>query len=83
MNGFENLPFFASAVVCANLAKLDTGTINNHVALYLASRIVYNFLYINTSDLNKSLTRSVAYLTGIGAIFSIFIKAGKAANAFL
>ncbi|ORY78590.1 hypothetical protein BCR37DRAFT_108426 [Protomyces lactucae-debilis] len=83
MNGFENLPFFASAVVAANLAKLDNGLVNKYCAAYLISRVVYNYLYITTTDLSKSPLRSLTYLFGIGSIFTLFIKAGRAANALL
>lgn len=51
MNGFENLGFFAAAVVMGNVAKLDNKTLNTLSAAYLASRMLYNFVYINgTSD---------------------------------
>ena len=38
-NGFENLPLFAAAVICANMAGLDHGTLNSVSceAFFLAS----------------------------------------------
>lgn len=50
-NGFENIGLFAAAVVVGNVAKLDNSTLNTLSYGYLASRVVYNFLYINgTTD---------------------------------
>ncbi len=37
-NGFENLPFFAAAVLAGNLAGLGSATLNHLSAIYLASR---------------------------------------------
>ena len=76
-NGFENIGLFAAAVVIGNVAKLDNQTLNTLSAAYLASRIVYNFAYINgTTDAIATL-RSVSYLVGVGCIWTSFIKAGN------
>jgi uncharacterized MAPEG superfamily protein len=77
-NGFENLAFFATAVVAGNLAGLPSETLNTLSFGYIASRVVYNFIYItNTTGAMASL-RSVVFLTGIGQIFTLFIKSGNA-----
>ncbi|KAF9700071.1 hypothetical protein EKO04_001286 [Ascochyta lentis] len=76
-NGFENLGLFAAAVVIGNVAKLDNSTLNTLAAAYLASRVAYNGLYIaGTTDMLSNL-RSVSYLTGIGIIWTFFIKSGN------
>ncbi|KAJ4404751.1 hypothetical protein N0V91_005701 [Didymella pomorum] len=77
-NGFENLGLFAAAVVIGNVAKLPNETLNTLSAAYLASRIAYNALYIGgTTDMLSNL-RSVSFLTGVGIIFTFFIKSGNA-----
>lgn len=77
-NGFENLAFFATAVVAGNLAGLPSETLNTLSFGYIASRVVYNFIYItNTTGAMASL-RSVVFLTGIGQIFTLFNKSGNA-----
>ncbi|CAF9910099.1 MAG: hypothetical protein GOMPHAMPRED_006954 [Gomphillus americanus] len=93
-NGFENIGLFAAAVVIGNVAKLDNSTLNTLSGAYLASRVVYNLLYINgTTDflgkLNKfeqcadlglieaANLRSGTFLTGIGIIWTLFIKSGN------
>ncbi|KAL6711898.1 hypothetical protein ACN47E_002941 [Coniothyrium glycines] len=76
-NGFENLGLFAAAVVIGNVAKLPNSTLNTLSAAYLASRVVYNGLYIaGTTDLLSTL-RSVSFLTGVGIIFTFFIQSGN------
>jgi uncharacterized MAPEG superfamily protein len=98
-NGFENIGLFAAAVVIGNVAKLDNWTLNALSAGYLASRVVYNALYITgtTDAAGKKVSfgitrgqiadvffssiangRSVVFLTGVGIIWTFFIKSGNA-----
>jgi uncharacterized MAPEG superfamily protein len=78
MNNFENLGLFASAIVAGNLAGLSSQTMNLLSGGYLASRIAYNFIYINNNTQAAANTRSAVYMAGIGMIFTMFIKAGNA-----
>jgi len=76
-NGFENLGLFASAVVAGNLAGLPAQTLNTLSGTYLASRALYNFIYItNTSGAVANL-RSVVFVSGVGLCWTLFIKAGN------
>ncbi|KAF4548639.1 Hypothetical protein D9617_26g078510 [Elsinoe fawcettii] len=80
-NNFENLGLFAAAVTMGNVAKLDNWTLNALSGGYLASRAVYNWLYINGTTDAKANARTVSYLTGVGIVFAFFIKSGnKLAN---
>ncbi|KAI0121153.1 hypothetical protein BJ170DRAFT_600160 [Xylariales sp. AK1849] len=76
-NGFENIGLFAAAVVIGNVAKLDNWSLNALSAGYLASRVVYNILYIRGTTDALSNARSVSFLTGIGIIWTLFIKSGN------
>ncbi|KAF2218258.1 hypothetical protein BDZ85DRAFT_270720 [Elsinoe ampelina] len=76
-NGFENLGLFAAALTIGNVAKLDNWTLNALSGAYLASRVVYNYLYISGTSEVKATARSGVYLTGIGIIFTFFIKSGN------
>eukprot|EP01111_Echinosteliopsis_oligospora_P018371 TRINITY_DN838_c0_g1_i1.p1 TRINITY_DN838_c0_g1~~TRINITY_DN838_c0_g1_i1.p1 ORF type:complete len:167 (-),score=33.21 TRINITY_DN838_c0_g1_i1:57-536(-) len=82
-NGFENLPLFAAAVVASNVAKVPTRTTHLIVAGYLASRVIYNILYIRTDDPKKGAVRSVFYTVGAGFLFSLFIMAGRRTPYFV
>ncbi|KAH7382774.1 hypothetical protein BKA64DRAFT_646930 [Cadophora sp. MPI-SDFR-AT-0126] len=76
-NGFENLGLFAAAVVAGNLAGLRAHALNTLSGGYLVSRIVYNYIYINNTSQAAANSRSAVYLTGIGLIFTLFIKSGN------
>lgn len=76
-NGFENLAFFASAVVAGNLAGLPAQTLNTLSGGYLISRVLYNLIYINNTSEAMANTRSVVFVSGVGMIFTLFIKSGN------
>ncbi|APA12774.1 predicted protein [Sclerotinia sclerotiorum 1980 UF-70] len=77
-NGFENIGFFAAAVVAGNVAGLSNSTLNTLSGGYLISRAVYNFVYINNDNQGIAASRSLIFLVGIGHIFALFIKSGNA-----
>jgi uncharacterized MAPEG superfamily protein len=77
MNGFENLAFFASAVVAGNLAGLPAATLNMLSGGYIVSRILYNFIYINNTSQAMANTRSIVFASGVGMILTLFIKSGN------
>ncbi|KAN0062253.1 hypothetical protein ACQY0O_005434 [Thecaphora frezii] len=76
-NGFENLGFFAAAVVAGNIAGLPPHELNALTFGYLVSRVVYNYFYITVKDEAAVPLRSGSYLAGIGIIFTLFIRAGN------
>lgn len=78
LNNFENLPLFASAVVAGNLAGLSSQTLNVLSGGYLASRVLFNLIYINGTTQTAASARSLTYLAGMGMVFTLFIKAGNA-----
>ncbi|KAF2150194.1 hypothetical protein K461DRAFT_300643 [Myriangium duriaei CBS 260.36] len=77
MNGFENVGLFASAVVIGNVAKLDNWTLNVLSGSYLATRAIYNLLYIRGTTDALASARSVAFVSGVGIIMTFFIKSGN------
>jgi uncharacterized MAPEG superfamily protein len=79
-NGFENIGLFAAAVVAGNIAGLPFRTLNLLSGGYLASRIVYNLVYINNTTPAVAASRSGVYLSGVGIIMTLFIMSGNALN---
>ncbi|GAB7354896.1 hypothetical protein MBLNU459_g5531t3 [Dothideomycetes sp. NU459] len=77
-NGFENLGLFAAAIVAGNYARLDSYTLNAFAGAYLVSRAAYNVIYVNNESEGMANVRSCAFLSGIGLIFTLFIKSGNA-----
>ncbi|KAI0403461.1 hypothetical protein F4802DRAFT_290485 [Xylaria palmicola] len=78
-NGFENLPLFAAAVVAGNSAGLGAGTMNALSLAYVASRVVYNWVYIFLGS-NRQLAglRTPVWFVGVGTALAMFVKAGLA-----
>jgi len=77
-NGFENLGLFAAAVVAGNIAGLPARTLNILSGGYLASRVLYNIVYINNTTPLIGHARSTMWLTSVGFIFGFFIMSGNA-----
>src|SRR5271170_3553660 len=63
LNGYENLGFFAAAVVAANVAKVDPWWTDTLSAGFLASRVLFNILYITGV---KGQVRGTVFYFGIG-----------------
>ncbi|TGZ83536.1 hypothetical protein EX30DRAFT_84448 [Ascodesmis nigricans] len=80
-NGFENLGFFAAAVVAANVAGVETKALNTLSVGYVVSRLVYNLIYVNNTTAAAANSRFGVYLVGVGFVISLFVKAGNAVNA--
>jgi len=76
-NGFENLGFFAAAVLAGNRAGLSPGTLNGLSAGYILSRVAYTVFYINNTDPKLADLRSVLWLVGVGQCMTLLIKAGN------
>ncbi len=79
-NGFENLAFFAAAVTAGNAAGLAPRMMNMLSGAYLATRVVYNLVYINGDTAALAGIRSVIYTAGVGLVCAVFVMAGKAVN---
>lgn len=75
-NGLENIGLFAAAVVAGNVAGLPANTLNTLSFSYVASRIVYNYIYINNDDIPVA-ARTATFFAGLGCVFTLFIKAGN------
>ncbi|SJX60456.1 uncharacterized protein SRS1_11769 [Sporisorium reilianum f. sp. reilianum] len=76
LNGFETLGLYAAGIVAANVAGVPSSQLNQLSIGYLASRILFNLLYIYVTDEATATLRSAAYISGIGIISTLFIKAG-------
>lgn len=58
------------------MAGLSASTLNLLAGGYVASRAVYNFVYINNTTDAMAGARTGAFLAGIGCIMTLFVKAG-------
>ncbi|KAF2786020.1 hypothetical protein K505DRAFT_330634 [Melanomma pulvis-pyrius CBS 109.77] len=80
-NGMENLPLFASAVVLGNMAGLKKDGLSGmtgFAGIYLAIRLAYTAIYLNTNTQGPTVLRSALWVAGFSTCFRIIFKAAKA-----
>ena len=68
-NSFEIFPFFASAVIIANLTGVEAPTIDTLAVAFIATRVAYVVCYL--ADLH--LWRSVVWLAGFAICITLFV----------
>ncbi|KAJ7052886.1 hypothetical protein C8F01DRAFT_561891 [Mycena amicta] len=61
LNGMENSPLWAAAVLAANYADLDHRMVNVISIVYFLGRVLYNIVYINQSTRAQSKLRSIIF----------------------
>jgi len=80
MNGLEILPFFGLAVLAGNYAGVDNYTLNKISGLYILTRILYNYIYINQVTQRGSAFRSIVWIISLGFPSYLFLKAAQLLN---
>jgi uncharacterized MAPEG superfamily protein len=70
MNGFEAFPFFAAAVILAEMRGASQGAVNALAVAFILARIVYVVLYLTNRPTARSLVWSAALLINAGIFFS-------------
>ena len=76
-NGFGNVPLFAAAICAGNMARLEPKWLNGLAFGYLASRVLYNYLYIYNDTKRMARGRAAVFMSGMGMIFALFVRAGE------
>ena len=76
-NAMENLPLFAAAVICANMAGLDAGMVNTVCGIFLSLRAVHSALYIAIEKHGLSHARSVVWMASAGCCLYLLFKSGN------
>lgn len=71
LNGFEAFPFFAAAVIVAQLAGAPQARVDLLAIVFVAARLAYLGLYLA----DRAALRSVAWLVGFGSAIAIFLSA--------
>ncbi|OSS53327.1 hypothetical protein B5807_02651 [Epicoccum nigrum] len=84
-NGFEALPFYAAAVTAGNAAGVSATTMNVLSAVWLVSRLAYNYVYIwhqATEILAPGQTplRFKVWSVGTMVCLSMYVMAGLKAS---
>lgn len=73
---------YAGGIAAAGAAGVPAQTLNYLGVGYVASRVVYNVVYVFLQDNRKfAPVRSVVWNVGLGIIVTLWIKAGNVAAA--
>lgn len=70
LNGFETFPFFAAAVILAEMRGVPQGSVNALAVGFLLARVVYVLLYLT----DRPSSRSVAWAVGCACNLAIFFS---------
>jgi uncharacterized MAPEG superfamily protein len=70
LNGFEAFPFFAAAVILAEMRGAPQGWVNALAVAFILARIVFVALYLTNRPTPRSVVWSVAFLINVAIFFS-------------
>lgn len=70
MNGFEAFPFFAAAVLLAEMRAAPQGTVDALAVGFILARALYIVLYITDRPTFRSLVWTVAFFCNVAIFFS-------------
>jgi uncharacterized MAPEG superfamily protein len=70
LNGYEAFPFFAAAVILAEMRSVPQGIVNALAVAFLLARVGYVALYLA----DRPTLRSVIWSVGLGCNLAIFFS---------
>ncbi|GJJ77645.1 hypothetical protein EMPS_10004 [Entomortierella parvispora] len=75
INGIETLPIFYGAVLAALQAGVAKDTVNYYSGLFLATRVLYNLVYIINTTQITALARTGIWTASMVACLKLFLAA--------
>lgn len=69
-NGFEAFPFFAAAVLLAEMRAVPQGTVNGLAVAFIAARIAYVLFYLGDRPSMRSVMFGIGMVINIALFFS-------------
>jgi uncharacterized MAPEG superfamily protein len=76
LNGYESFPFFAAAVILAEMRGVPQGSVNALAVAFILARVLYVLLYLTNRPTLRSLVWSVGFACNL-AIFFAPVWAGR------
>ncbi|HEY0185798.1 MAG TPA: MAPEG family protein [Rhodopila sp.] len=70
LNGYEAFPFFAAAVILAEMRAVPQGVVNALAVAFVVARIAYVLLYLGNRPTLRSAVWSVAFACNLAIFFS-------------
>ncbi|PPQ87350.1 hypothetical protein CVT25_002100 [Psilocybe cyanescens] len=77
-NGNENTSIWYAAIIVGNIAGLDNRYLNTMALTYVATRLVYNTVYMHFNHLGSGWVRTALYFFGLSHPLRILFKAAGA-----
>ena len=75
-NSIENLPLFAAAIICGNIARMGPDTLNGACGAFLGLRVAYLVAYIGITETRLSFARTAIWMSSVAVCFYVLISAG-------
>ncbi|KAF9148411.1 hypothetical protein BG015_009858 [Linnemannia schmuckeri] len=75
VNGLETLPVFYGAVLAALHAGVAKDTVGFYSTFFVASRVLFNFVYILNTNQLSALARTGIWTAGMVACLKLFLAA--------
>jgi uncharacterized MAPEG superfamily protein len=76
LNSFEAFPFFAAAVIIANLCKVPQASVDGIAIAFVIARVIYLACYLA----NLATPRSLVWLAGMALNVWLFMLAARATS---
>jgi len=70
LNGYEAFPFFAAAVILAEMRAVPQGVVNGLAVAFIVARVLYVLFYLGDRPTLRSLVWAVALLCNLAIFFS-------------
>jgi uncharacterized MAPEG superfamily protein len=70
LNGYEAFPFFAAAVILAEMRSVPQATVNVLAVAFIVARMAYILLYLTDRPTLRSLVWSVGFACNLAIFFS-------------
>ena len=70
LNGYETFPFFAAAVILAEMRSVHQVTVNALAIAFIVARVVYVLLYLGDRPTLRSLVWSLGFACNLAIFFS-------------
>ncbi|WP_428533817.1 MAPEG family protein [Rhodopila sp.] len=70
LNGYEAFPFFAAAVILAEMRSVPQATLNTLAVAFVAARLSYVLFYLTNRPTLRSMVWSVGFLVNLAIFFA-------------
>jgi uncharacterized MAPEG superfamily protein len=77
VNGMESLSLFFTAVLAGNFARLPARTMSIFSLGYVASRVLFNYVYFTQRSTTAGNVRTATYFAGLLSSLWVIVKSAN------